>query len=234
MQTTARFDLMRQSLCGLFLGLIAWRIAVYRNAIYRNAARTIAALAIAAWSTASAQTQSVAAASSGQSVPPAGSSSADPLFPKRKAGLWEIKIAASQQAGLPPTQLCVGENTDNSQIQLDRKPSTKGACKTGAFQRVGNGWLIESVCKEGKFNVTSRSLASGDFELEYRIDTFVSYAPPLASGKREDKDALVAQWVGECKAGQKVGDMFVPGMGYLNMIDGSVKPIVQPKQKKAR
>lgn len=199
--------------------------------------QNLIALIAIAWSTAAVQAQSMAVVAAVQPVT-ATSLSKPPdsgiPFPKRKAGLWEIKIAASQQAGLPPTQLCVGENTDNNQIQLDRKPSTKGACKTGAFQRVGNGWLIESICKEGKFNVTSRSLASGDFESEYRIDTFVSYAPPLASGKREDKDALVAQWIGECKAGQKVGDMFVPGMGYLNMIDGSVRPIAQPKQKKAR
>ena len=199
--------------------------------------QNLIALIAIAWSTAAVQAQSMAVVAAVQPV--AATSLSKPPdsgtpFPKRKAGLWEIKIAASQQAGLPPTQLCVGENTDNNQIQLDRKPSTKGACKTGAFQRVGNGWLIESICKEGKFNVTSRSLASGDFESEYRIDTFVSYAPPLASGKREDKDALVAQWIGECKAGQKVGDMFVPGMGYLNMIDGSVRPIAQPKQKKAR
>ena len=212
MRTTVKFSL--QVRFALSLGAIAYGVA--------------AAGAV------SAQTQSVAAVTARQSVAPTSSSSTDTPFPKRKAGLWEIKIAASQQAGLPPTQLCVGENTDNSQIQLDRKASTKGACKTGSFQRVGNGWLIESVCKEGKFNVTSRSLASGDFESEYRIDTFVNYAPPLASGKREDKDALVAQWMGDCKAGQKIGDMFVPGMGYLNMVDGSVRPIVQPKQKKAR
>ena len=155
-------------------------------------------------------------------------------FPKRKAGLWEVKIAGGQQAGLPPTQLCVGENTDNANMQLDRKANVKGACKTGPFSRVGNGWLLESVCKEGKINITSRSLASGDFSSEYRIDTFVSYVPALASGKREDKDALVGQWLGECKSGQKVGDMFVPGMGYINMVDGSVRPIVEARSKKRR
>ena len=207
-----RFSLLNQIFKGLSLIAIGWGTSW----IHAQPAPVVAAIQ-----------PSAAATLTGQST-------SDTPFPKRKAGLWEIKIAASQQAGLPPTQLCVGENTDNNQIQLDRKASTKGACKTGSFQRVGNGWLIESICKEGKFNVTSRSLASGDFESEYRIDTFVSYAPPLASGKREDKDALVAQWMGECKAGQKVGDMFVPGMGYLNMIDGSVKPIVQSQQKKTR
>ena len=172
--------------------------------------------------------------SSAPSAAPINSDAPEFPYPKRKAGLWEVKIAGGQQAGLPATQLCVGENTDSASVALDRKASVKGSCKTGPFTRVGNGWLLESICKEGKVNITSRSLASGDFTTEYRIDTFVSYVPPLASGKREDKDALVGQWLGECRPGQKIGDMFVPGMGSLNMVDGSVRPIAEPRAKKRR
>ena len=36
----------------------------------------------------------------------------DAGFPKRKAGLWEVRVASSQAAGLPPTQFCVGDDTD--------------------------------------------------------------------------------------------------------------------------
>ncbi len=156
-------------------------------------------------------------------------------YPKRKSGLWEIKTTAASGAGLPPSYFCVGDTTDNSQAQLDRQPaSTSGACKFGAYQKVGNGWLSEAVCKEGRNTITSRSLASGDFEKSYRIDTYVNYSPPLKSGKREDKEALVANYMGACRQGQKVGDMFVPGMGYINMVDGSVRPADQGRRVRGK
>ena len=77
--------------------------------------------------------------------------------------------------------------------------------------------------------VTSRSVASGDFESFYRIDTHVTYEPPLGGIKREDKDALEGRYVGPCLAGQKPGDSVVPGMGTLNMQDGSFKPEHPPR-----
>jgi hypothetical protein len=154
----------------------------------------------------------------------------DHPFPKRKPGLWEIKTTAASQAGLPPSYFCVGESTDTALAQLDRHATSSGACKFGPYQKVGNGWLSEAVCKEGRNNITSRSLASGDFEKNYRVDTFVSYTPALKSGKREDKEALVGTYMGACRLGQKVGDMFVPGMGYINMVDGSVRPVDQGRR----
>lgn len=157
------------------------------------------------------------------------SSSDGQNYPKRKPGLWEVRTVAAEAAGLPSTFYCVGLDTDNQKSQLDRAPAKEASCTFGEFNRVGNGWLSESVCKEGRINITSRSLASGDFTSEYRIDTFVSYQPPLASGKREDKEALVAKYIGDCRPGQRVGEMFIPGMGYISMIDGSVRPIQQPR-----
>jgi hypothetical protein len=161
-------------------------------------------------------------------------STAEPQYPKRKPGLWEIKTVASQQAGLPPTFYCIGPETDSAKLHLDRQASVEGPCKFGSFTKVGNGWLSESVCKEGKTNVVSRSLAAGDFEKEYRIDTFVSYSPPIGNGKREDKEALVASYLGDCRPGQKVGEMFIPGMGYISMVDGTVRPIQEAKTKKKK
>jgi hypothetical protein len=158
----------------------------------------------------------------------------EPAFPKRKPGLWEIKTTAASQAGLPASYLCVGDTTDTPKSHLDRYATTAGACQFGAYQKVGNGWLSEAVCKEGRNNITSRSLASGDFEKAYRVDTYVTYSPPLKNGKREDKEALVASYMGACRAGQKVGDMFMPGMGYINMVDGAVRPVDQGRRVRGK
>ena len=156
-------------------------------------------------------------------------------FPKRKEGLWELKTVGLQATGMPATKFCVGEKTDHAGHALDRVEAVKGSCKFGAFKPAGEAWRAESTCKEGKRVVTSTSIASGDFQAFYRIDTSVIYEPALAGIKKEDKDALEGRYLGPCLTGQKPGDSVVPGMGTLNMQDGSFKPEQEPRpSKKAR
>lgn len=150
--------------------------------------------------------------------------------PKRRIGLWEIRSVGAQASGLPPTQFCVGERTDTPSAHLDRSVGKRGSCEFGAFERAGNAWLAESVCREGRTVVSSRSVATGDFVHRYRIDTQVTYEPPLAGVRREDKDALEARWLGPCARGQKAGDIVVPGMGTLNMVDGQFRAESPPKR----
>lgn len=146
-----------------------------------------------------------------------------PDHPKRRVGLWEVRSVGVQAAGLESTRFCVGPQTDTETNHLDRGVGRRGACDFGPFRRAGKAWLAESVCREGRTTVTSRSIASGDFLHRYRIDTVVQYDPPLAGVRREDKDALEARWLGPCASGQKPGDVVVPGMGTLNMVDGQFR-----------
>ncbi len=152
--------------------------------------------------------------------------------PKRKAGLWEVRGVSAQASGLPPTRFCVGESTDTRASHLDRSVGERGACTLGAFTRAGEAWLAESVCRESRSVVVSRAIASGDFETEYRIDTLVSYDPPLGGVRREDREAIVARFLGPCANGQKAGDVVVPGMGTLNMVDGTFRAEPTPAPKK--
>jgi hypothetical protein len=144
-------------------------------------------------------------------------------YPSRKPGLWEIRNAASDNLGMPPTSYCVGEKTDTPENHLDRTSGVKGSCTIGPFKRVGISWVAESVCREPRTTVVSQSVASGDFQTQYRIDTLVFYSPPLANNKREDKEAVVGRYLGSCLAGQRPGDLVVPGMGVLNMGDGTLR-----------
>lgn len=142
--------------------------------------------------------------------------------PKRRAGLWEVRSTNADSLGLPPTRFCVGERTDSERAHLDRSPGPRGSCSLGEFVRSGDAWVAESVCREGKSTVTSRAVASGDFENEYRIDTIVQHAAAGAR-PREDREAVVARWLGPCEPGQRPGDLVVPGMGTLNMDDGTFR-----------
>ena len=165
---------------------------------------------------------------------PADTTGARTLFPRRRAGLWEIRSVGAQAAGLPAMQFCVGESTDTAASHLDRTPGVRGACTLGAFQRAGEAWLSESVCRESRTMVTSRAVASGNFDTEYRIDTLVTYDPPLGGVRREDKDAIAARWVGACTTAQRPGDMIIPGMGTLNMTDGGFRPEPEPRPPRGR
>ena len=169
---------------------------------------------------------------------PAGAQE-DQSFPRRKPGLWEVRSTSAHASGMPATSHCVGEGSDVAVSHLDRSSGIKGSCTLGAFRRAGLAWVAESVCREGKTRVTSQAIASGDFATSYRIDTVVTYDPPLAGVKREDKEAIEARYVGPCGDGNKPGDMIIPGMGTLNMIDGTFRadpaPATgrQPRQRPA-
>ena len=166
-----------------------------------------------------------------------GTGSLEPQgFPTRKSGLWEVRSTGAQSHGLAATRYCVGEKTDQAEAHLDRRAGAKGSCTMGAFKRVGMAWVAESVCREGKVNIISKAVASGDFETEYRIDTVVNYDPPVAGVRKEDKDAILANFIGPCLSNQRAGDMVVPGMGTLNMIDGTFRaePSSGPALRKKR
>jgi hypothetical protein len=153
--------------------------------------------------------------------------------PKRRTGLWEVRSAGVDALGMPPTRFCVGEQTDSERVHLDRRPGARGSCSLGEFVRSGDAWVAESVCREGRSTVTSRAVASGDFETEYRIDTVVTHAPSAAApARREDREAVVARWLGPCEADQRPGDLVVPGMGTLNMDDGTFRaePAARPRR----
>jgi hypothetical protein len=162
-----------------------------------------------------------------------GAAWADEPHPKRREGLWEVRSAGSDAVGMPPTLYCVGPRTDTAEAHLDRAAGDRGSCSLGRFVPAGDAWVAESVCGEGRHAVTKRAIASGDFDTEYRIDTIVTRAGGPA-GRREDRDAIVARWVGPCESGQRAGDLVIPGMGTLNMEDGTfeAEPPARPARKR--
>jgi hypothetical protein len=157
--------------------------------------------------------------------------------PKRRVGLWEVRIAGADALGMPPTRFCVGERTDTAAAHLDRSSGPRGSCSLGEFVRSGDAWVAESVCREGRSTVVSRAVATGDFESAYRIDTVVTHAATgagaSAAGRREDREAVLARWIGPCDAGQRPGDLVIPGMGTLNMDDGTFRAEPPPRGRRA-
>ena len=115
--------------------------------------------------------------------------------PKRKSGIWELRM---NSAGLPQpmvTQQCVTESTDD----LTRAaPGGQQQCAKPVIRREGASTVVETDCKVEGSTARTRAVLSGDFASAYRADITVSFDPPL-QGMTEQKMAVEGRWIGPCK-----------------------------------
>ncbi len=135
-------------------------------------------------------------------------------MPKRKSGLWDLSM--KMDAGPAPMRMqqCVDEKSDDLMQQQGEK-QTKANCSKNTFSKAGNRVTSESVCKIGETTATTKAVFSGDFSTAYRGEIHSSYSPPM-HGMKESNQTIEAKWLGPCKAGQKPGDVMMPGMGTMN------------------
>ncbi|MBI5782897.1 MAG: DUF3617 family protein [Gammaproteobacteria bacterium] len=140
--------------------------------------------------------------------------------PKRKPGLWEIKMTSESARGGGPmvSQQCIDAKTDDL-MQQRAQGMGKVECSKNTVRKEGGKTIAESVCKFGGTTTTTKAVFSGDFSSNYRGDIHSTYSPPMM-GMKESRSTLEAKWLGACKAGQKPGDVIMPGMpggGKFNM-----------------
>lgn len=143
-------------------------------------------------------------------------------MPKRKSGLWEIKMTSTHsQGGTFVIQQCIDEATDElMRNQADsasmmtpkrRNSSTKQKCSTQNMRREGNKFVMDSVCRHGETTATTHAVATGTFDSNYRMESKTTFDPPMR-GIRESTTIVEAKWLGPCKQGQRPGDIIMPGM----------------------
>jgi hypothetical protein len=135
--------------------------------------------------------------------------------PKRKSGLWEIKMSGEQTPGMPAIQQCVDEKTDDLMTK-DMGENQKTQCSKNETRKEGDKLVAESVCKIENSTVKTRAVFTGRFDSAYKADIKSSYDPPLR-GMKEASSVIEAKWLGPCKAGQRPGDVSIPGMPNINM-----------------
>lgn len=146
------------------------------------------------------------------SVSAAFAASAD--MPKRKPGLWEIKVSTGAKAG-HTMQQCIDEKTDDM-INSSMGGPTKPDCSKIEMRRDGDKWVSEAVCKMGGSTMTTKGVFTGKYDSAYRGDLKTTYDPPM-HGMRESATTIEAKWLGACKTGQKPGDISMPGMPNINI-----------------
>jgi len=140
----------------------------------------------------------------------AGNAPAAPSdLPKRKSGLWEVKISSGQAKG-HAVQQCIDEKSDDL-MKKEMSEKRQMQCSKNDMRREGDKVIAESVCKIQHSTATTRAVFTGDFNSAYKADIKSTYEPPLG-GMKSAASTVEAKWLGPCKAGQKPGDIIVPGM----------------------
>jgi hypothetical protein len=148
-----------------------------------------------------------------------GSAVAAEEFPKRKAGLWEMKTSGGP-VGSRTVQQCIDAATDD----LLRIRSNEGQnCSRPVVERDGARYKVRSNCDSNgvKSTVDGEYTMSGDSE--YTGDMKMTFDPPMA-GVSEMNMKMEGKWVGACKPGMKPGDMVMQGMPKLNVLEMGKKP----------
>ena len=142
-------------------------------------------------------------------------------LPKRKSGLWEITStsSASAKANQPVVSMsmCVDQNSDADWIQSGQQMS-QVKCSKQETKVERDRILFNSVCNFGKSTVTSRGVASGDFNKAYKVETQSTYEPPLP-GMKDASSTITAKWLSPCKTGQRPGDIIMSNGTTINMND---------------
>ncbi|HXX11642.1 MAG TPA: DUF3617 family protein [Burkholderiales bacterium] len=137
-------------------------------------------------------------------------------LPKRKSGLWDVKISRASAKRPPQTfQMCIDQSTDDIALQMGESFSRQ-ACSKQQIRREGNRIVGDSVCKIGETTATSHTVVSGDFDHTYRGEIHTKYSPPLM-GTSENLMLIEGKWAGPCQPDQQPGDMIMPNGMKINI-----------------
>ena len=134
--------------------------------------------------------------------------------PKRKSGLWEIKISSAQGQGIPAMQQCVDAKSDD----IMKGDPNQGSCSKSEFRKEGERLIHDTVCNVQGSTARTRSVLSGRLDSAYKVESKSTYEPPL-HGMHETTTVIDAKWLGPCAPGQRAGDVLMPGMPNINMED---------------
>ena len=142
-------------------------------------------------------------------------------IPKRKSGLWEVNMgtaASGKGGGMGTITQCVDAAKDDMGRQMGQEMSKEHKCIQTNMQRTPGGLSFDSTCEIGATKSKSKTVITGDFASAYKVQIHASYDPPLA-GRAESTTTMEARYLGACKAGQRPGDMVMPGGMTINMYD---------------
>lgn len=146
-------------------------------------------------------------------------------LPVRKPGLWEMKMQPSPQIPAMTMQHCTDETFDK-QMTSTFSPMAKDNCSKNDIQQTATGYVTDSVCTIAGVTSTTHSDITGDFNSAYTVKVT---SQSQGAAARKDVITIQATWLGACKAGQKPGDVVMPGGIKMNIKDLEKAKSLMPK-----
>ena len=141
--------------------------------------------------------------------------------PRPQPGLWQNTMTMSgPRAMTVSSQICLDKAMADGGGWLNSARDGDAAGKpdpcTQSYEPSAAGLAFQSVCKFGERTVTSRGLATGDFNSAYTVDLTSTMDPPPAGAPSETKMTIAAKRIGDCAPGQAGG----PVAGTMKMTPG--------------
>jgi Protein of unknown function (DUF3617) len=147
-------------------------------------------------------------------------------LPERKAGLWVV--ATSSPGGNLPShdvRMCIDSSTD-AMMSSAGASAMGGACAKNEIKRDGAVVTVDSVCKMGDVQTTTRAVIHFSGDTAYHSDINTTFNPPMM-GRSTATVAQDAKWTGACPADMQPGDIVMANgmrMNIKTMMSGPHKP----------
>ncbi|OYY42502.1 MAG: hypothetical protein B7Y56_13980 [Gallionellales bacterium 35-53-114] len=134
-------------------------------------------------------------------------------IPKRKSGLWEIKMQIDGAKNTGAILQCIDQDNDTLLQQLEAK--AKASCRVMEIKYLGKKVTVHSVCRFGATTITTDAEFRGSFDTAYKGEIKTSYTPQIR-GKSRTRVSMDAKWISPCLPGQKPGDVILPNNKSFN------------------
>ena len=148
-------------------------------------------------------------------------------LPKRKAGLWELKMAfGGRESPLQNIQQCTDAETD-ALMTTNFGGGMGDKCDKPKISKSGDTFTVESRCRIGGTTMATRAVITGDFNSAYTV----AVTPLEGGGQGSDRAmTMQAKWVGPCRQGQRAGDIIMPGGIRINVRELAIGTGAPPRR----
>jgi len=139
-------------------------------------------------------------------------------FPKLKSGLWtSTTTTQGRDKGEPrPSLLCLDDSVQREMYQMS-VGMMAGLCSKHDLKVTGNRVTADAVCDLGVTKMRSSSVMTLTGDSAYHTEVRASFDPPLKGTPKDSVTVIDGRHVGECKEGQKPGDMTLPNGQHMNI-----------------
>ena len=144
-------------------------------------------------------------------------------YPQLKSGLWKVQTTIDGKGDAAIKQ-CINEDTFKRLLESGAQ-MMGGACSELQMTKEGGTYRSNINCTIAGSKMVSTGTMSGDFQTSYTAVTKTTTTPPLM-GMGNSTQTSTANYLGECEAGMKPGDIITADgkkMNVLSMMDSMPK-----------